>query len=69
VREYKAKEEKSLGLYQDYQDTIWEALKIAQKRKHQYVLVGDVLSALAVYDPVFQKIITNASLKNADIEN
>jgi len=69
VREYEATAQKGLGYTQDYQDTIWEALKIAQRRNHQYVVVGDVLSALAIYDPVFQKILSSANLKNADIEN
>ncbi|MEK7503756.1 MAG: ATP-dependent Clp protease ATP-binding subunit [Patescibacteria group bacterium] len=69
MREYAAKEEAERGYTQDYQDTIWEALKIAQRRNHKHVAVGDVLSALATYDPVFQKILTDAGLKNADIEN
>src|SRR3989344_3424926 len=69
VREYELNAQNGLGYTQDYQDTIWEALKIAQRRKHQHVMVGDVLSALAIYDPVFQRILTNANLKNADIEN
>jgi len=69
LREYEANTDNGLGYTQDYEDTIWEALKIAQKRKHQQVVVGDILSALAIYDPVFQRILTNANLKNADIEN
>ncbi len=69
VKEYEATGQNSLGYTQDYQDTIWEALKIAQRRNHKYVVVGDILSALAIYDPVFQKILANANLKNADIEN
>ncbi len=69
VREYEATGPKGLGYTQDYQDTIWEALKIAQRRNHKQVVVGDVLSALAIHNPVFQKILTNANLKNADIEN
>ena len=69
MREYEADAEDALGYTQDYQDTVWEALKIAQRRNHRQVIVGDVLSALAIYDPVFQKILSNASLKNADIEN
>ena len=69
MKEYVVKSEAERGYTQDYQDTIWEALKIAQRRNHKQVVVGDVLSALAVYDPVFQKILTDASLKNDDIEN
>ena len=69
IRDYEAHGEDALGYTQDYQDTIWEALKIAQRRNHQQVVVGDVLSALAIYDPVFQKILSDANLRNADIEN
>jgi len=69
VREYEATAQNGLGYTQDYQDTIWESLKIAQRRNHKYVVVGDILSALAIYDPVFQRILSNANLKNADIEN
>ena len=69
VKEYEANAQNGLGYTQDYQDTIWEALKIAQRRNHRQVVVGDVLSALAIYDPVFQKILTDANLKNDDIEN
>ena len=69
LREYEASTEHGLGYTQDYQDTILESLKIAQKRNHQQVVVGDVLSALAIYDPVFQRVLNNNNLKNADIEN
>jgi len=69
IREYESTAQNGLGYTQDYQDTVWEALKIAQRRNHRQVVVGDVLSALAIYDPVFQKVLSNANLKNADIEN
>ena len=69
MKEYLEKEKPALGYTQDYQDTIWESLKIAQKRNHQRVVVGDILSALAIYDPVFQKILMDANLKKEDIEN
>ncbi len=69
TKEYEENEKEGLGYTQDYQDTIWESLKIAQKRNHRRVVVGDVLSALAIYDPVFQKILTDANLKKEDIEN
>ncbi len=69
VIEYERASQKGLGYTQDYQDTIWEALKIAQRRRHQQIMVGDVLSALAVHDPVFQKILVDANLKKEDIDN
>ncbi|OGZ24716.1 MAG: hypothetical protein A2896_02440 [Candidatus Nealsonbacteria bacterium RIFCSPLOWO2_01_FULL_43_32] len=69
LKEYLKKEKSSVGYAQDYQDTIWQSLKIAQKREHEQVVVGDVLSALAIYDPVFQKILMEANLKKEDIEN
>jgi ATP-dependent Clp protease ATP-binding subunit ClpC len=69
MKEYEAKEAGRLGYTKDYEDTIWEALKIAQKRGHLRVVVGDVLSALAAHDPVFQKILSDNNLKKEDIEN
>jgi ATP-dependent Clp protease ATP-binding subunit ClpC len=69
MKEYIAKGEAGLGYTQDYQDTIRESLKIARNRNHPKMVVGDILSALAVYDPVFQKILMDADLKKEDIEN
>jgi len=69
IREYRQSEQKGLGYTRDYQDTIWEALKIARQRHHAQVVVGDILSALAIFDPVFQKILLDANLKKEDIEN
>ncbi len=69
VKEYEAKGKAGVGYSQDYKDTIWESLKIAQKRGHQKVVVGDILSALAAHDPVFRKVLIDANLKKEDIEN
>lgn len=69
MEEYRGKEKTSLGYSQDYQDTIRESLKIAKERNHERVVVGDILSALAIYEPVFKKILMDADLKKEDIEN
>ena len=52
-----------------FQATILESLKIAQKKKHLRVGVGDMITALAKHDPVFKKILIEANLKARDIEN
>ena len=53
----------------DFQNTVLEALKIAQKKGNLRVEVGDILTALAKYDPVFKKILIDSNLKVEDIEN
>jgi len=47
----------------------FEALKIAQKKNHTRIEVGDMLSALAKTDFVFKKILVENRLKEEDIEN
>jgi len=69
MKEYLAKEKPGIGYSQDYQDTIRESLKIAKKRNHERVVVGDFLSALAIYNQIFQKILIDAALKKEDIDN
>jgi len=44
-------------------------LKVAVKKGHKRIEVGDLLTALAKYDPVFKKILVAANLKVWDIEN
>ncbi len=52
-----------------FQEIILEALKVAVKKGHKRIEVGDLLTALAKYDPVFKKILVAANLKVWDIEN
>lgn len=56
-------------LQPEFQATILESLKIAQKKEHQRVEVGDMITALAKHDSVFKKILIAANLKARDIEN
>jgi len=56
-------------LQQSFQETILEALNIAQKKGHLRVEVGDVLGALAKNDLIFKKILIDNNLKAEDIEN
>ncbi|OIP76358.1 MAG: hypothetical protein AUK06_00205 [Parcubacteria group bacterium CG2_30_36_18] len=51
------------------QEVILESLKIAQKKEHQRVKIGDMIGALAKYDPIFKKILIDSNLKVEDIEN
>jgi ATP-dependent Clp protease ATP-binding subunit ClpC len=53
----------------DFEEIILEALKVADKKGHQRITIGDLLTALAKYDLIFKKILVNANLKLWDIEN
>lgn len=53
----------------DFQNSILEAFKIAQKREHERIEIGDVILALAKHAPVFQKTLINFDLKAEDIED
>jgi len=56
-------------LQQSFQETILEALNMAQKKGHLRVEIGDVLGALAKNDLIFKKILIDNNLKAGDIEN
>ena len=53
----------------DFQAALQDAFKIAQKKKHQRVREGDLITALAKHDLIFKKILIDSKLKVADIEN
>jgi ATP-dependent Clp protease ATP-binding subunit ClpC len=53
----------------DFQETIFESFRSAQKREHQRVALGDLLIALAKCNPFFGKVLIAAKLKPQDIEN
>lgn len=53
----------------NFEEIIIEALKIAQKKGHLRVEVGDMLTALAKHDSIFKRILINANLRIWDIEN
>ncbi|MBZ9578494.1 ATP-dependent Clp protease ATP-binding subunit [Patescibacteria group bacterium] len=53
----------------DFQDLIFESLKIAQKKGHLRIEIGDVISALAKRNSIFKKILIDFNLKAEDIEN
>jgi len=52
----------------DFQETIFESLKIAQKREHQRIETGDLITALSRTNPVFREILVTSELKSEDIE-
>ena len=68
-KEVRKKVSRQINYSKDFQETMVEALKIAQKKKHQRITVGDVLTALAKHNPVFQRILIDHKLKVQDIEN
>ncbi|GAI28892.1 unnamed protein product, partial [marine sediment metagenome] len=51
------------------QEVIIESLKIAQKKGHSRIEIGDMITALAKHDSVFKKILIAANLRARDIEN
>ena len=53
----------------DFQNIIFEALKIADKNQHQRIEIGDMLFALAKQNLIFKKILIDAKIKAEDIEN
>lgn len=53
----------------DFQATVIESFKIAQKNKHQRIEIGDMLTALSKHNSFFRKILIAAKLKTQDIEN
>jgi len=60
----------SNGVYSvDFQNAILESLKIAAKKSHLRIEIGDVITALSRHDPIFNKILVDFKLKTEDIEN
>jgi len=56
-------------LQPELQTAILDSLKIAFKKGHQRVEVGDMMGALAKNDLIFKKILIDNNLKAGDIEN
>ncbi len=56
-------------LQPEFQAVILESLKIAQKKNHSRIEMGDMITALAKHESVFKKILIEANLKARDIEN
>lgn len=54
---------------EEFKNVILESFKLAQKRNHKRMEVGDMLTLLSKYDSVFGKILIDAYLKTADIDN
>ena len=58
------------GAYsRSFQETILKSFEVAEKKEHQRIEIGDVLTALAEKDPLFRKILMEAKLRVEDIEN
>jgi ATP-dependent Clp protease ATP-binding subunit ClpC len=60
---------KEAGYSVDFQNVILESLKVAQRKEHQRIELGDLIAALAKYEPFFKKILVEFKLKIKDIEN
>jgi ATP-dependent Clp protease ATP-binding subunit ClpC len=64
-----AKKPAEIKLEKTFQESILEALKVAQKKGHLRIEVGDVITALAKNDLIFKRILIDSNLKVGDIEN
>ncbi len=53
----------------DFQNAILESLKIAAKKSHLRIEIGDIITALSKHNPIFNKILVDFKLKTEDIEN
>ncbi len=54
---------------EDFQKSILISLNIAQKRKHQVIEVGDLISALSRNNSIFKKFLIEFNLKPKDIDH
>jgi len=52
-----------------FNKTITESIKEAIKKKHERIMVGDILSALAKTDEIFRNILLISELKKEDVDN
>ena len=53
----------------DFQESFLEALRVAKKKNHARIEVGDIITGLAKYDLIFKKILVDNDLKVQDIES
>lgn len=53
----------------DFQEAILESLRVAQKKNHSRIEVGDVITGLSKHDLIFRRILMDNNLKVQDIEN
>ncbi len=71
-KDYLKKLEKSKfeGIYsQDFQNTIFEALRVAGRKSHKRITIEDIMTALVKENPFLKKILIDAGIKQKDVEN
>lgn len=56
-------------LGESFKNTMIEAVKAAERKKHIKIEEGDIISALSLADPVFKRILVEFDLRTDDIEN
>lgn len=54
---------------ESFENIIFEALKMARRKNHLRIQIGDILSVLAENDVIFRQILIENKLKKEDIEN
>ncbi|MEA3452807.1 MAG: ATP-dependent Clp protease ATP-binding subunit [Patescibacteria group bacterium] len=66
----KFKDHLSVGVYSEkFEQSIKEALKIAESKGHKRVTIGDVLSALSMHEPILGGFLLEADLRPEDMKN
>jgi len=53
----------------DFQEAIMESLRVAQKKNHSRIEIGDAVTGLSKHDLIFRRILMDNNLKVQDIEN
>ena len=53
----------------DFEETILESMKIAVKKEHKRIQIGDILTALSTHNPFFKEILIQNSLNSQDIDD
>jgi len=54
---------------QDFKETIWKSFEIAQKKGHERLETGDIITALSEHNSILREILIQAKIRPEDIEN
>ncbi|MDP2664147.1 MAG: ATP-dependent Clp protease ATP-binding subunit [bacterium] len=71
LSELKSGSKKTNGLKysKDFQEAVTESFKVAERKGHNRIREGDMITALAKHDLLFRKILMDSKIKASDIEN
>ena len=54
---------------QDFKEVVWKAFEIAQKKGHERVGTGDIITALTEHNSILKEIMIQSKIRPEDIEN